>query len=336
MSPSYVTLVVDLYDGQGNRFSRGQASFTPSAALTDVPDKQVIPPARVTVPFGSGAFPPSVLLLASDNAGPQPSGWAWGVAFTIPGLSPWSFFLPAGPASFTASAADPCAFTWTSPGDEAWQLQRLPDGTGVQLSGDSLPGGFQAGATYFVTGSSGFTVQLAAVQGGPALGSVSAGSGQVTVVQWQLSALTPVLPVTEMAGYATTAYAESAASAAQAAAEAASLPKTGGTVEGELSPTVTTLAYAAAVDVDATLGNVFSLVMTGACTLANPAGGTDGQVIRLRVTSNGHALTYGGAYQFGSAGAPSLSSSGLDILAFEYVSGLSGWTFLGGGGQGFT
>jgi hypothetical protein len=210
-------------------------------------------------------------------------------------------------------------------------VQSLPDGTGVQLSGDSLPSGFAPGATYWVTGSTGSTVQLAAYQGGPALGSLSAGSGELTVVQCQLSALAPVLPVTEMAGYATTAFVTSAVEAA----EAASLPRTGGTVEGELSPTVTTLAFASTVPLDAALGNVFGLVMTGACTLASPTGGTDGQVIRLRVTSNGHALTYGGAYQFGSAGEPSLSGSGRDILAFEFDSDLSSWCFLGGGGQGF-
>lgn len=332
--PAYVRLVCDLYDPQGNPLNRGQACITPSLALTDVPDMQVIPPAPAIASFTSGVSP-VVVLLASDNAGPQPSGWSWGISFTLPGLDPWSFYVPAGPVSFTATSADACVFTWTSPGAEAWQLQQLPDGTGVQLSGGSLPGGFAEGATYFVVSSSGSTVQLAATQGGPALASLSAGSGELTVVQWQLSALAPVLPVTEMAGYATTTFVTSEVSTAQAAAEAASLPRTGGTVEGELSPTVTTLAFGSTVEVDAALGNVFSLVMTGACALANPTGGLDGTVIRLRVTSNGHTLSYGTAYQFGTAGEPSLSSSGMDIVALEFVASLSAWTYLGGGGQAF-
>jgi hypothetical protein len=134
-----------------------------------------------------------------------------------------------------------------------------------------------------------------------------------------------------MAGYATTADVSSAV----AAAEAASLPRTGGTVEGELSPTVTALTFGSTVAVDASLGNVFSLAMTGACTLANPTGGTDGQVIRLRVKSNGNALSYGDAYDFGNAGEPSLSGSGRDILAFELDADPSLWCFLGGGSQGF-
>lgn len=334
MAPSYVSVVLDLYSPEGPEgkpYGRGQACLTPSAALTDVPDMQVIPPSPVIVPFGQGPLPPAAVLLASDNAGPQPAGWSWGISFSVPGLDPWSFYVPAGPAAFTATSANPCVFTWT-PAGEVWQLQQLPDGTAVQLSGGSLPGGFHTGATYFVTGSTGDTVQLAATQGGPALGSLSSGGGELTVVQWQLSALAPVEPVTEMAGYATTAYVTSAV----AAAEAAALPRTGGTVEGELSPTVTTLTFASTVELGAALGNVFALTMTGACTLASPTGGTDGQVIRLRVTSNGHALTYGAAYQFGSGGQPSLSSSGLDVLAFEFVTALSAWVFLGGGGQGFT
>jgi hypothetical protein len=335
VTASYVTLVLDLFDGEGNQLRAGHAVLTPSVALTDVPDMQVIPPASAIADFRPG-LTPSVRLLASDNAGPQPAGWAWGIEPAVPGgLDPWSFFAPAGPVSFTATGADPAVFTWV-PGDEAWDVLQLPDGTGVQLSGGSLPGGFQQGATYFVTGSTGFAVQLAAYQGGPPLGSLSAGSGELTVVQWQLSALAPVQPVTEMAGYATTVFVTSEVSAAQAAAEAASLPRTGGTVEGELSPTVTALAYSASVAVDATAGNVFSLVMTGACALASPSGGSDGQVIRLRVTSNGHALTYGAAYLFGTAAEPSLSGSGTDILAFEFDAAQPGWCCLGGGGQGFT
>lgn len=201
-APSYVSLVLDLYDPQGQPLSSGHAVLTPSLALTDVPDMQVIPPAPVIAGFTSGG-PPSVRLLASDSPGPQPAGWAWGITAVVPGgLEPWSFFVPAGPVPFTAAAANPAVFTWT-PGSSAWDVRSLPDGTGVTLSGDSLPGGFAAGATYYVVGSSGDTVQLAAVQGGPALRSLSAGSGELTVVQWQLSALAPVEPVTAMGGYLT-------------------------------------------------------------------------------------------------------------------------------------
>jgi hypothetical protein len=199
---AYVKLVLDLYDPQGSPLNRGHAVLTPSLPLTDVPDMQVIPPAPVTAGFTSGG-PPVVTLLASDSPGPQPAGWAWDIKPVVPGgLEPWSIFVPAGPVPFTATSASPAVFTWT-PGSNAWDVRSLPDGTAVQLSGTSLPGGFQAGATYFVTGSSGDTVRLAAVQGGPALGSLSAGSGELTVARWRLSALTPVQPVQLMGGYLT-------------------------------------------------------------------------------------------------------------------------------------
>ena len=110
--------------------------------------------------------------------------------------------------------------------------------------------------------------------------------------------------------------------------DSTALPKAGGVV-GELSPTITALTYASTVELNAALGNVFTLTMTGACELANPTGGTDGQVIRVRVTTNGYTLSYGTAYLFGSSGTPSLSSSGLNIAAFEYVAALTGWCFLG-------
>ena len=53
-------------------------------------------------------------------------------------------------------------------------------------------GGFTAGVTYYATGVSGPVFSLAAYEGGPALGSTSAGTGTVTVVQQDLSAVEPV------------------------------------------------------------------------------------------------------------------------------------------------
>jgi hypothetical protein len=162
LSANYVSLVLDLFDGEGNQLRGGAALLTPSVALTDAADMQIVPPASAVADFRPG-ITPSVTLLASDNTGPQPAGWSWGIEAKVPGgLNPWSFYVPAGPVSFTATSANPCTFTWSSPGGEAWQLQQLPVGTGVQLSGGSLPSGFAAGATYFVVGSSGSTVQLAA------------------------------------------------------------------------------------------------------------------------------------------------------------------------------
>lgn len=203
MTATYVQVLCDLLGPDGEQLQRGQVLFTPSAALADVPDGQLIPPKPVIAGFsGSGA--PAVTLLASDNSGPQPSGWTWGAEFTIAGnLAPFSFYVPAGPVPFTATAATPSVLTWTPNGNQAWELLSIPVGTGVMLSGGSLPSGFIPGALYFAASSSAYMVELAAYPGGPALGSVSAGSGSLTVVQYRLSGLSPVQAVTPMASYLT-------------------------------------------------------------------------------------------------------------------------------------
>lgn len=189
MALSYVTLVCDLYDPQGNPLSGGSAVFTPSVPLTDVADQMVIAAQQLTVPF-PGLTSPSVLLLATDNGNPQPAGWTWGVTFTAKGApAGYSFYLPAGPASFTAASGSP-SIAWTAGGG----LMSLPVGTGVKLTGTSLPGGFTAGTLYYVVASSGLTAELATSAGGNPITAASDGSGTLTVVQRNLSSVTPVIP----------------------------------------------------------------------------------------------------------------------------------------------
>jgi hypothetical protein len=186
---NYVELVLDAYDGGGNQVVRGQAAFTPSMTLVDAPDQMWIPPAPQTAVFGSYG-PPKVKLLAPDSPGPQPAGWTWGIAFTgVPGSPAGYSIAPfAGPVAFTATDATPCVFTFTP---VSGGLSSLPNGTGVQLSGGSLPAGFSASVTYYVAGASGYTFQLAATTGGSPIASTSTGSGELTVAQYNLSALSP-------------------------------------------------------------------------------------------------------------------------------------------------
>ena len=182
---NYLTLTLDLYDGQGNYPVSGSAAFTPSAVLTDA-GVEVIGQQPVTAVFRAAAMP-SMKLLATDSAGPLPTGWTWGVAFSGVTGAPaaFSFFLPAAAVSFTATNASPCVFTVGSGLAPA-------NGTGVQLSGGSLPAGFSAATTYYVVNASGSTFELAAAQGGTALGSTGTGSGTVTSVSQLLSNLVPV------------------------------------------------------------------------------------------------------------------------------------------------
>lgn len=198
MAISYVTLILDLYYGNGNPITQGTAALTPTQLLVDSPDQQYIPQAAVDVTFGALGLPP-VLLLATDSASPEPPGWAWGLAFSgVPGNPPsFSVQLPAGPAAFTATDAAPCVFTWTPTA----ALTSVPNGAGVKLSGGSLPAGFASGTTYFAVASSGFTFSLATVTGGSAIASSSAGSGSLTVVQYNLSSLSPAVPVASYGAY---------------------------------------------------------------------------------------------------------------------------------------
>ena len=95
MSLNYVTLTLDLYDGQGNPVIAGEALFTPSVQLTDTTDHMWIPPAPVPCVFHAGGLP-TVKLLATDNSAPAPSGWGWTVSFSgVPGNpAGFTFFLP--------------------------------------------------------------------------------------------------------------------------------------------------------------------------------------------------------------------------------------------------
>lgn len=186
--PAYLTLTLDLYDGTGNYPVSGSATFTPSSVLTDA-GVEVTGQIPVTATFRAGSLP-AVSLLATDNSGPLPGGWTWGVAFSgITGApAAFSFFLPASPVSFTATDATPAVFTVASAGPGT----AFASGAGVQLSGGSLPAGFSALTTYYVVSATSSTFELAAASGGPAIASTSMGSGTVTAVSQVLSNLAPV------------------------------------------------------------------------------------------------------------------------------------------------
>ncbi len=198
--PLYLGLVLDLTDPKGNPVTTGSVTLVPGAVLTDAPDMMTIPPVPVTEVLTTAGLAVAGPLLASDSPAVVPQGWAWNVWFAVPGegIPTYPLFLPAGPAPFTAVAGSPAVLTWSPPGPQPWQLQSLPNGTGVQV--DPF-GPFAAGVTYYVVGASGDTVQLAASQGGPPIASDTSGSGWLAVAQYNLSALIPAEPVTELGAY---------------------------------------------------------------------------------------------------------------------------------------
>lgn len=111
----------------------------------------------------------------------------------------------------------------------------------------------------------------------------------------------------------------------------------GATFSGYIAPAVVTLSFGASIAVNAALGNVFAVTLTASTgTLANPTNPVDGQAIRVRViqdATGSRTLAYGTAYDFGAAGAPTLSTgaSKVDVLGFEYVASLTKWCYLGSG-----
>lgn len=100
-----------------------------------------------------------------------------------------------------------------------------------------------------------------------------------------------------------------------------------------LVPNVFALTDAATITVDASKGNAFTVTLGGNRTLANPAAG---QTVRFHVTQDGsgsRTLSYGSAYDFGSAGSPTLTTTSgkMDVLGFAYDGSLTKWVYLGSG-----
>lgn len=175
----------------------------PSGWRTDSTNLLLLPPKPVSGRLTSNADGSGSLavagLLATDESGPVPSGWTWSCGFSgiagVPELD-FSFFLPAGSFSFTATHASPAVFTAPSSTGNT----QLANGMAAVLSGGSLPGGFTAG-TYYLVGVASTTFGLAATAGGSPIASTSAGSGTLTVTQADISGLAQVQPSTPMAAY---------------------------------------------------------------------------------------------------------------------------------------
>lgn len=84
MTATYVTLVLDRYDGQGHLYVRGGGTLRPSLEFPDAADQMLVGTAPVPFLF-SPAGPPRVRLLPNDLYGPQQEGgspgWTWNVAY---------------------------------------------------------------------------------------------------------------------------------------------------------------------------------------------------------------------------------------------------------------
>ena len=118
--------------------------------------------------------------------------------------------------------------------------------------------------------------------------------------------------------------------AATAAPASAAVQAT--TVEsGALAPAVVSLADAATIAVDASLGNDFRVTIAGNRTMGNPANPSDGQKITFQVTQGSggpFTLAWGSGYEF-STGLPqptlSTTAGQTDLLCFIYNTSKGKW-----------
>lgn len=114
----------------------------------------------------------------------------------------------------------------------------------------------------------------------------------------------------------------------------------GGTMGAEITPKVVALTDATTIAVNAALGNDFRVQLGGNRTIGAPTNQTDGQRITIRIQqpSSGGPYTPSfasgtGGYSFGSASAPtwSTTASDVDITGWVYYADLSLWCFTGAG-----
>lgn len=104
------------------------------------------------------------------------------------------------------------------------------------------------------------------------------------------------------------------------------LPDWDGTIPVAFAPKVVQMgSLSGPITPNASLGNIFYLNLTGDSTIAAPENGLDGQHITLELTSNGHAVTWGTGWDFGSTGIPVLSPDKTDIISAVFHDTFAEW-----------
>jgi hypothetical protein len=188
-----------------------------------------------------------------------------------------------------------------------------------------------SGAEYGYVLAAGSQVTMIAQQCSDPVSNPSAYSYTTLIEQGTISTnhlvLGVALPVTYGGTGATTA------TAAIAALVASGIPEVAFT--GAYSPAVSNLTFASTVAVNAALGNDFRLTLTAStATMGNPTNPVNGQDIKVQITQGtggSFTLAWGTAYDFGAAGAPTLSTTAgkIDIVQFTYNSTKGAWLYKG-------
>lgn len=97
---------------------------------------------------------------------------------------------------------------------------------------------------------------------------------------------------------------------------------------------VVALTDGATIATNAALGNDFRVTLGGNRTISNPTNPVDGQQILYQFTQDAtgsRTLTFGSAFDFGTSGAPTLTTTAakVDLLRFVYNATATKWFYLG-------
>lgn len=130
-----VTLTLPAVEHLDGSPTRGAITFEPEVAVITSASAGAFLLGPITVPYTGSGTPAPVVLLATDSAGAQPSGWTYRVTERWDDASSrsYSISLPAA-----APAVDLAAIAPTSPSTGTYVVVTGPAGWGTQADYDAL------------------------------------------------------------------------------------------------------------------------------------------------------------------------------------------------------
>jgi hypothetical protein len=103
-------------------------------------------------------------------------------------------------------------------------------------------------------------------------------------------------------------------------------PLEGETLPGAFAPKVVQMGNVSGdIFMDASLGNVFYLNLTGDSIIFAPSNGLNAQHITMELVSNGHDVVWSTGWDFGSNGEPPLSPDKTDIISAVFHAQFAEW-----------
>lgn len=296
MTLNYVSLLITEQDaGQGA--SAGAVTITPTSLVTASGVTQVSQQPLVRQ-FSGGSV--TVSLLACDNAGTTPAAGFWAYQIQLPGQSAPQLYLVnyAAGSSQRLDQLSPVVPLTTYGPAAAGLVTSVNSRTGAVVLGYADVGADQSGAAAAAqSAAQAYALGLQPTSGSPLPAAVGGTSGSYATAALLLAAL---------------------------------LAAGGGTMGAALAPKVTTITYAATITPSAAAANAFRVTLAGSPTINVPSGGADGQQVQLELIQDGagpRTVTWGTGWDWGSAGAPTLSTAAgaTDLIVARYSSAAGKW-----------